>query len=556
LQRKSFFAALPQKRLERKARFFFGAAEKKGAKKIFTLHTSLSGSLFLFRKISDNLYGRGVKANNLLLIIVCFLFFAGVLSAGETRLEFGREDGFRGVTMGGLDIVRGADGSADLVLRDRQRAGGGIPDLYLSFDEDPIRDGAGKFSVQNRNHEAQVSGNHKMRGRGAGVFQYGARLVLTPEGNTLFSRGTMSEDFSISFWMYPATLSEGEVVFRWENTSGEGGGPEYQEVSCIISARALRWTFENFFYVPGGEEKNLTLSGSVPLTPRTWRHHCLRFEAATGLVEYLVDGQPEAILYATASGGEGGAAAYPRVGGTMRTPFIIGEGFTGFLDEFSIERNPSEYADLAAFSPEGGSAETSVIDLGYGGCELLRINAVWQAPGDSGVFFYYRLGANLEELEAGDWTPFTPGAALPSKTLGQYLRVKAELFPDGRRSLTPRLMDFTVVYEKNMPPPPPSFVAASAGDGRITLRWSAVADSRLKGYVVYYGSKPGVYDGTESSLGPSPVRVGNETSVTLEGLTNGKLYYFVLSSYDEYSDLRGQFSNEVSSRPSRLYHRE
>jgi hypothetical protein len=379
---------------------------------------------------------------------------------------------------------------------------------------------------------------------------------LTPDKSAFFSPGALSEDFSISFWMYPATLGEGEVIFRWENTAGQGGAPEYQEVSCVISARALLWTFENFFHVPQGGRMTLTLGGSTLLVPRTWRYHCLRFDAATGLVEYLVDGQPEAIAYATPTGREGGAIAYPRVNGRMRTPLVIGEGFTGFLDEFSIDRNPPPETDIAAFSAGGGSAETSVIDLGYGGSALLRIDAAWQAPGDSAVLFYYRLGANLEELEAGDWRPFVPGTAFPSGTLGQYVRVKAELFPDGRRSLTPRLMDFAIVYEKNSPPPPPSFVAATAGDGKVTLRWSAVADSRLKGYVVYYGSKPGVYDGTESSLGPSPLRMGRENSVTIEGLANGKLYYFVVSSYDEHSDPRGQFSDEVSSRPSRLYHRE
>jgi hypothetical protein len=178
------------------------------------------------------------------------------------------------------------------------------------------------------------------------------------------------------------------------------------------------------------------------------------------------------------------------------------------------------------------------------------------------VFFYYRLeedrlGDGGEERDEERWTAFTTGGALPGKTVGQYVRVRVELFPDGSGSLSPRLMGFTIVYEKNEPPPPPSFVSASAGDGEVRLKWSAVADARLEGYALYYGSRPGVYDVTESALGPSPLRLGKETSVTLGGLTNGKLYYFALSSYDEYSEwLPGQFSKEVSSRPSRLYHRE
>jgi hypothetical protein len=110
------------------------------------------------------------------------------------------------------------------------------------------------------------------------------------------------------------------------------------------------------------------------------------------------------------------------------------------------------------------------------------------------------------------------------------------------------------VYEKNAPPLPPSFIAAVPGDGKVELRWAAVSDPGVKGYLVYYGSAPGVYNGGESSLGPSPIRLGKQTHISLDGLTNGKLYYFSVSSYDEY--VSGQFSNEISARPSRLYRNE
>jgi hypothetical protein len=427
------------------------------------------------------------------------------------------------------------------------------------------------FSVRNENSAVIVSSGHKMRGKGAAAFQYGSRLLLDPAasplqsaesrlpgGGTLFSRGLVSEDFTIEFWMYPATLNEGEVIFRWENTAADAAGaPEYQELSCVISGRVLLWTFRNFFRdagSPAGQTKTLTLRGAASLIPRSWRHHALRFDAATGMLEYLVDGQPEAIAYATRSGREDGTVSYPRISGEAKAPLVIGEGFTGFLDEFSIARNPPPDMDLAAFSAAGGAAETSLIDLGYGGCVLLRIEAVYRTPSDSAVFFYYRMGASPEELWKEDWKPFTPGEAFSSLKTGRYLLVKAELFPDGKREVSPRLMDFSVVYEKNSPPLPPSFVNAAAGDEKVELRWSPVADPGVRGYFIYYGSRPGVYDGKESALGPSPVRVEKQTTLTLDGLINGKLYYFVISAYDEYSDyLNGQFSNEVSARPSRLY---
>ncbi|MCL1818947.1 MAG: hypothetical protein FWG35_08435, partial [Spirochaetaceae bacterium] len=400
-------------------------------------------------------------------------------------------------------------------------------------------------------------------------FQYGARLLVETKGGALCPQGTMSEDFTIQFWMYPATLGEGEIIFHWENTSADlsggdprlarapaGGSPVYQEISCRISGRVLIWTFTNFFQDSGEGSKTLSLRGAVPLVPRTWRHHALRFDAATGMVEYLVDGEPEAIAHATKTGREDGRVSYPRIAGDSKAPLVIGEGFTGFLDEFSVSRTLRSSGGLTAFSADGGTAQTSLIDLGYGGSSLLRIEAVYRNVGESAVFFYYRLSESPHDMGKTEWQPFTPGTPLSSPTVGRYLLVKAELFPDGQLKNSPRLMNFTVVYERNLPPPPPSFVAAVPGDGKVDLRWSPVASPGLKGYLIYYGSRPGVYDGTESGLGPSPLRVENTTSLSLDGLTNGKLYYFVITTYDDYSELNGQFSKEVNARPSRLYNHD
>jgi hypothetical protein len=503
------------------------------------------------------MYKRSVKKEILLGLTTHFLLAAGLFPI-ESRVDLGRDDGFRTLAVvRNLDIAPGPDGSGDLVLQDRQKTSTQGLDLYLSFDENPIRDASLNFSVRNENDGVLVSGNHKIRGKGSGAFQYGSRLLLTPEGKTLFSTGMVSEDFSIEFWMYPATLDEGEVIFRWENNAAEKGIPEYQEMSCVVSGRTLVWTFTDFFRAPGIREKTLKLRGVVPLVPRTWRHHALRFDSSTGMVEYLVDGLPEAVTHATGSGREDGTVAYPRIAGEGKTPFIIGEGFTGFFDEFCISRNFIEEPDLAPFSADGGYAETSVIDLGYGGSVIKRIEARYQTPRDSAVFFYYKLGNSPEEMFQAEWEPFVSGPPFKSPVRGRFLLIKTELFPDGNRSVSPRLADMSVVYEKNEPPLPPSFVAAVPGDGKVELRWSAVPDPEVRGYLVYYGSRPGVYDGYESALGPSPIRLGKETHISVEGLANGKLYYFSVSSYDEFSEyVNGQFSNETSARPSRLYRNE
>ncbi|MCL1817535.1 MAG: hypothetical protein FWG35_01300, partial [Spirochaetaceae bacterium] len=193
-----------------------------------------------------------------------FLVAAALVCGGESRIEFGRDDAFRGMALlEGLDIVRGVDGTADLILRDRQK-GDDTPDIYFDFDEEPIRDSGSGAAVRNENNAVIISRSHKMRGKGSAAFQYGARLLVEPKGGSLFPSGTMSEDFTIQFWMYPATLGEGEIIFRWENTSAdlaEKGSPVYQEISCGISGRVLVWVFTNFFQNPGEEAKTLSLRG-------------------------------------------------------------------------------------------------------------------------------------------------------------------------------------------------------------------------------------------------------------------------------------------------------
>jgi hypothetical protein len=275
------------------------------------------------------------------------------------------------------------------------------------------------------------------------------------------------------------------------------------------------------------------------------------------MLEYAVDGRPEDVRYATATGREEGKALHPRIERGRHGTLVIGENFTGFLDELRITRSTLEPREPAAFSAGGGRAETQPVDLGYGGSVLTRIDARYKTPSDSAVFFFYQIAETLDGLAAAEWTPILPGKALPSGVRGRFVRVGLEMYPDGERTRTPRLAEISIAYEMNQPPPAPAFAAAFPGDGMIELRWSQVPDPNVQGYLVYYGTRPGVYDGNESGLGPSPLHVGRITSLRLEGLQNGKLYYFAVSAYDGRGDyLSGLLSREISARPSRLYRHE
>lgn len=72
---------------------------------------------------------------------------------------------------------------------------------------------------------------------------------------------------------------------------------------------------------------------------------------------------------------------------------------------------------------------------------------------------------------------------------------------------------------------------ASAAD--ITLKWN-VSPPEVTGYKVYYGTAPGISNGS--------VDVGNATTKTFEALTDGKTYYFAVSAYD-----KNLFESKLSS---------
>jgi hypothetical protein len=95
---------------------------------------------------------------------------------------------------------------------------------------------------------------------------------------------------------------------------------------------------------------------------------------------------------------------------------------------------------------------------------------------------------------------------------------------------------------------------ATPGNGKVTLTWRKVNDLSVKGYLVYYGSSPRNYLGTGATQGDSPLDAGSATTIEIDGLDNGSLYYFAVTAYDTSTPRQqSEFGAEVSARPSRIY---
>ncbi len=90
--------------------------------------------------------------------------------------------------------------------------------------------------------------------------------------------------------------------------------------------------------------------------------------------------------------------------------------------------------------------------------------------------------------------------------------------------------------------------AMPAHSANVTLAWDPNSEPDLAGYKVYYktGASGSPYDGTGATEGDSPIDVGNVTEFTVDGLTDGVRYFFVITAHDT-EGLESDYSNEVAT---------
>ncbi len=440
----------------------------------------------------------------------------------------------------GTTTRTGWRGLPDLVLEDARHVPDPSTELLLHFDSLPPSDAAGRYSTATAG-DTRLSVHVKAFGEASAAFEGAAPVELEPSPGG-GSRGFLGAgDFSVEFWLYPLHLGDGETVLAWTGQLPRDGGVLSQSLVCRVRGRTLEWRIEGLFLSGAGR----ALKGLSLLVPGTWAHHLLRYDAETGLIEYLVDGAPEAVSYATASGRDGSPPL--ALVGQSAGRILIGARLTGLLDEMRVSHRFVERPQLSRYGTRAASAVTRPLDLGHPRSRLLRIEAIASTPGSSAIELSYRISE--DPFFDDGWHPFTPSAPIGPDARGRYVQVRADLMSDG--VVSPSLSRLRLVYEPNLPPPPPARVVATAGDRSVALSWQRVQEDDVAGYLVYYGTEPGSYYGADSAAGPSPVDAGNVTSFALNGLANGRLYYLAVVAYDHaYPRQQSRFSAEATARPS------
>ena len=491
----------------------------------------------------------------LFLSAVCLLSLScgEFLGAESSRMVLGGKAGWPELSrMQGVVKAEGRFGWESVMLATNARSTDSATDILLNFEDDDFTDAAGNYTVSQNN--MLTSPNAKM-GKSSALSRGNGGIRLTGKPGSLFGTSGVTGSFLIEFWLNPSIAENGEIVLSWRSSRTVGNYPLYQMISASFERNHLQWNFTNVFngYTENGG--NVSLQSYRTIIPKVWSHHVVSYDDTTGLLEYSIDGSLEALRYVTTNGHESGGSIYtPQLG--VPADLDLCPQFTGFIDDFRIQRLPAGNGNLNAgydtYRSEGGRFETQPILISQG-ARINRIDALITEPDETAVVLYVRSGDNFYDwdLNPPEWQIVSNHEALKD-IHGMYFQLAAELFPDGSGSRSPSVTEIVIDYTEVPQPLPPFSIYAQAGDGEVTLTWSFSVDNTVGGYYVYYGDRPGEYLGREAAQGESPLKVGNTTSVTLTGLKNGKIYYFAVAAYSSIEDkIMGELSREVNARPQK-----
>jgi hypothetical protein len=522
--------------------------------------------IYIFLIVSGNVYGVGEKT----------VLFGGdsTWSFAENRTGITEVNSIRPYPVLILSKPSTDYYAATGVLGNFNALTGTTYDMSVSFDEsspDYFRDSTGNYKISVSPEVEVVDRRFARSGAGAVLFNGSGAdnpIVIEPHSrDALFAPGSQIRDFTIEFWLYPLNMENGEQIFSWISTRPVNGNYSIQRISCVVSKNRLLWSFVNFFSSPAVAAAagiNIEFSGSTPVIPKTWSHHLFRFDASTGMAEYLVNNTSEAIVYTTLTGSENSEVFTPIAGNNGM--FILGEHFMGIMDEFKIHNVCAGRSSIDKYASYGGRMETGIMDLGNnstvqrleasggrtGSINEFRENGRFRFSDDSEMQFFIRACDNPYLIRDSLWSSSVPGQNITG-IQGRYVQIAVDFYPSADGSASPYLDKLKLVYKPEELPLPPRDLTAVAMDGGVQLRWKHSPDANTAGYLVYYSSSRGDFFENDAVLGVSPIDAGYKNELFINGLKNGSLYYFRVSAYnsvkepDKYNT--GEFSREVTARP-------
>lgn len=483
-----------------------------------------------------------------------FLLYLAVsfVYADETVFELGGNTGWEKLVHAeNISFTRGRFGLTAVQLNSEKLMLNELSDLFLNFDSRETKDEAGNYRIISSSF-LQGSPAQSKYGTGSALCtpqSKAAALVLKPLAGSFFAGDEVLASFTIEFWIKPEVSDAGSSIFRWQSSLAENAKIIYQHIGAMLIQNKLEWNL-NGVWQKAEQGLDITIKSKSNILPEQWSHHLLSYNSETACLEYRMNGHIEAIEFLTASRHEGAEILYAKLGKGKLVE--IGKNYSGYLDEFKVKRSADEtqHASTAKALFEklplsGGRFESKIIDAGGNYAHALQLITDEYKPTQTDIRYYIRTSN-----EAFNWTAEEPRwvEVLPNCTLknfvGRYFQIAAVLYPDGRGEKSPVLNSVKLEYESDPLPFPPQSVYAQGTDGAVELSWTPSIHFDTEGYVVYYGERSGEYFYYE------PRNVGNVLSCKIDGLKNGRLYFFAVAAYDKAGAQNpGSFSHEVWARP-------
>lgn len=505
------------------------------------------------------------------------------------------------------------DGTTGYVIRDINYSDHADPfstDILLNFDREPdryVKDDSRKYEIYSANYKFLKEGI----GSGCASFFKSDHKVMihTSEGLWLGSTEDLGS-FNIEFRFKAAEFSNSTVLFsRVGYFSGVKKGIEIK-----LKDRGVSAYLYNMFRTPDGKLKSISLTRGSKLNKGEWYHFSLSFDRGSGKISKLLNDEEEDTAYMTVSGGAFSEVYTPLFGyiddedGSSKgidLPFtVIGKNYNGLLDEFRISyrhyRDLKESTDLALTKYKGSeysgripynregiitapvkefpSTGTAITDFSWD--EILNPGTfIWMELRVADKYFSDRDSTvKWYKVRAGQRGIFSMRGDDGEFLRGKYFQWRAHLTASPEGDKSPVMKKVVVKYKVDSPPIVPlSFEIAETGDRYIVLKWKKNVETDFGGYKIYYGTKKGMYDGIITVINGRKINnliaEGNIITVKIDNavieenknsdsrnvlvypsIENTVLYYFSISSYDNYRENtvynhESEISSSVHARP-------
>jgi len=423
-------------------------------------------------------------------------------------------------------------------------------DLYLSFDSE-LNQGTDNYNIIYKNFH--YSENKSIFNKSAYFSGEEKRIELVGNKNSFFQSDINLSSFTISFWIYPLTYSNNEIVLRIGSQyfNLEKNTVEDQSIYAKMADGRLSWDFVNLFSSYNVKKSIIKLESYNRLTPEKWNHINLNYDSNTGIIKCYINGNEEAVIVATEDNKKNSTIMNLKFNKANRCILTIAPSFYGAIDEFSIIKN-DQLSNDKLFESHTGQIISKVHNFAPGGIILEKIKTIEEKDFKSDIFYYIRY--SNEPFDNDDTFSSDIKWHLLNNNFNlikfKYFQWKVLLYAGEDNNFSPKFKSITLVYKNNEPPAKPSGLQIVLDGNNVKLKWFFNQENDLKGYKLYYGTKSNYYFSTDANEGKSPIDIGLTDKFTISGLKNSFIYYFTITAYDDDEHAHeSDFSEEVYIRP-------